>query len=282
MYNVHFFGDFKTIEDGKFPYYLVQTHHNGVKNVNAVDLSSNKPKIICLGCSITYDYNLEPENNLILDNSFSKYLNDDLSDKYSFLNMGTIGSGLKLQIEWFKHYYKKIKNIDTVILQISDYQRQPMYPWQSDDLYHHTYDFGSRILLKDFHQKNEKEILFFETIKKYTPCEIIDVETYCIEVVKQNFIKKQFNLINDFFNFLKSINSKLIIFYYEYWDSFHELKSLNIAHFYKIKKFCKVNNIPLLGKFSTNDFRQQNFLLDYIHLNSNGNRFLAEKIKTLL
>lgn len=277
-----FFGDFKTIENGKFPYYLVQTHHNGCKNVNAVDLSSDKPKIISLGCSITYDFNLKPEDNLILDNSFSKYLNDDLSNKYSFLNMGIIGSGLKLQIEWFKHYYKNIKNIDTVILQISDYQRQPMYPWQSDDLYHHTYDFGSRILLKDFHIKNEKEILFFETIKKHTPCEIIDVETYGIEMVKQGFIKKQYNLIINFYNFLKSINSKLIILYYEYWDGFPGLKTLNNAHFYKIEKFCRVNNIPLLGKFSTNDFKQQNFLLDYIHLNSKGNKFLAEKIKTLL
>lgn len=282
MYNVHFFGDFKTIEDGKFPYYLVQTHHNGVKNVNAVDLSSDKPKVISLGCSITYGFELKPENNLIVDNSFSKYLNDDLLNEYSILNMGLNGSGLKLQIEWFKYYYKKIKNINTVILQISDYQRQPMQPWQSDDLYHHTYDFGSRILLKNFHKKSDKNKSFFENIKKYTSCEIIDVNTYCIEMVKQDFTEKQFYLIAVFFEFLKYINSKLIILYYEYWDSFTELKTLNIEYFLKIKKYCKANNIPLLGKFSTNDFKQEKFLLDSTHLNNRGNIFLAKEIKNLL
>jgi len=278
----NFFNNYKTIEEGKFPYYLVQTHYNGCKNIDSIDLQDDKPKIICLGCSITYGVHLNPEDNLKIDNSYPKFLNYELSDSYNVLNMGIVGSGLKFQIEWFKFYYSTIKNIDTVILQVSDFQRQPMKPWQSDELQHHTYDFGSRILLKDFHKKDEESETFFKTIKHYTPCEIINVSEYCINMVNQDFTQKQFNLIIDFYDLLKSLNIKLVVLYYEYWDNFYQLKTLNIQYYSKIKNFCKVNNLKFVGKISTNELKADNLLLDDVHLNSNGNEFLAKKIKSYL
>jgi hypothetical protein len=279
---INFFGSFKTIEDGRFPYYLVQTHYSGCKNIDTVDLHSEKPKIVCLGCSITYGVHSNPEDNLRIDDSYPNILNNELSDTHSVLNMGVVGSGLKFQIDWFKFYYKDINNIETVVLQISDYQRQPMKPWQNNELYHHTHDFGSRVLLKNFHEKTERNKTFFETIKQYTPCEVINVEKYCIEMVNQDFIGNQFDLIVDFQGFLKAMGIKLIILYYEYWDSFPELKTLNMEYFSKIKEYCDFNGIELLGKITTNELKSSDLLLDSVHLNKDGNKLLAEKIKDRL
>jgi hypothetical protein len=275
--NDKFCDHFFCIENIKFPYHLVQTHYNGCKNINYVDFYSKKPKIICLGCSITYGTNKNSYDNIKIDNSYSKYLNDFLYYKYSFINMGICGSGLKFQIEWFKFYFKNIKNINTVILQISDYQRQPMKPWQNDNLYHHTSDFGARILLKNMNHE-----IPLSKCKKIFYCEILDFKRYYTEIINQDFIENQFELIKDFHKFLNSLGINLVIFYYEYWDKFLQLKTLNIEYFNKIKKYCYYNNIKLLPKLSTFTLEKNNFLYDGIHLNDNGNKLISKMISTYL
>jgi hypothetical protein len=265
----------RLIEDGKFPWQFAinPVFTNGCKRLEPPDLDSSMPKIVCIGCSVTYGY-ISAYDDQGLDVSYPHFLGRLNIGKYSVLNMGVWSYGLKLVLDWFSHHEHAIRNIDMVIIQLPEYERQPLAPWQDESPHHYTCDFGARFLLKE----SQFHIPFFRQQCPDEPYEILSEFQMVREIVRQELMEKDFERIKKCTEYLANRNIKTLIMYYKYWSR-DGLQIVDRQYYHKILDLCRDTGALVTPVIDSMDWLYKGWLLDWVHLNAKGSYEMAKLIQ---
>lgn len=209
--------------------------------------NEDSDKIVCIGCSNTYGYNLRKEY------SWPFQLQEKINNLYEVINLGHCGYGLESCINLYKKFGEEL-NPSICIVQPSEFIR--------------SQDFAKKFYLeKEFDLKSIKEQIELMSI-----CD--DLIDFWLEENKK------------FINYLRQSDVVPVYLLYNYYhlNCFSNLEPFFNKSFKKLISFLEKENVLHTKEYNVRQFKKENkiFIEEDMHPNYYGNQQFSNDISEII